>query len=332
MRGRNRRSPNPLTRSYESNGPDVKIRGTAAHITEKYVQLARDSHASGDTVMAESYLQHAEHYYRLIAAAQTQFQPHQAQSFQPRVDEQDAGDDEGDEFENSVMDRYTFRPPQSYQPQQNQPYNGNGNGNGQQPYPHASQGYGSEAGESDQPMGDMPQPREMRGDREPRNDREPRQDREPRHDREPRQDREPRHDRDARGDREPRQDREPRVDRDMNGSERDPRGYGGRSPFGRRNRGPRPGRPQDDRMTERLADRPASGNGGAAQQVDAAAIEQPILPAFITAPVRVPILETPVDVPVATAAPEADAPARPRRRRRRTDEAVTPTPDASDVE
>jgi Domain of unknown function (DUF4167) len=71
-RGNNggRRGPNPLTRSYESNGPDVKVRGTPQHIAEKYVQLARDAHSSGDTVMAEGYLQFAEHYYRLIAAAQ----------------------------------------------------------------------------------------------------------------------------------------------------------------------------------------------------------------------------------------------------------------------
>ena len=75
MRGRNnRKGPNPLTRSYESNGPDVKIRGTAQHVAEKYSQLARDAQASGDPVSAENYLQHAEHYFRLIAAAQAQFQ------------------------------------------------------------------------------------------------------------------------------------------------------------------------------------------------------------------------------------------------------------------
>jgi hypothetical protein len=73
-RGRSGRKPqNPLARSYESNGPDVKIRGTAAHIAEKYMSLARDSLASGDMVAAESYLQHAEHYNRIIMAAQTQF-------------------------------------------------------------------------------------------------------------------------------------------------------------------------------------------------------------------------------------------------------------------
>src|SRR5690349_12550681 len=76
MRGRNnnhRKSQNPLTRVYESNGPDVKIRGTASHIAEKYIQLARDAQSSGDPVAAENYYQHAEHYFRLIAAAQEQF-------------------------------------------------------------------------------------------------------------------------------------------------------------------------------------------------------------------------------------------------------------------
>ena len=72
-RGSGRKPQNPLARNYESNGPDVKIRGTAAHIAEKYMSLARDSLASGDMVSAESYLQHAEHYNRIIMAAQTQF-------------------------------------------------------------------------------------------------------------------------------------------------------------------------------------------------------------------------------------------------------------------
>src|SRR5215813_2969642 len=72
MRGRNRKSHNPLTRVYESNGPDIKIRGTASHVAEKYVQLARDAQASGDPVAAENYYQHAEHNFRLIAAVQEQ--------------------------------------------------------------------------------------------------------------------------------------------------------------------------------------------------------------------------------------------------------------------
>ena len=54
----------------ESNGPDVRIRGTAAHIAEKYSQLANDAQTAGDTVSAQSYWQFAEHYNRLVAAAQ----------------------------------------------------------------------------------------------------------------------------------------------------------------------------------------------------------------------------------------------------------------------
>jgi hypothetical protein len=54
----------------------VKIRGTAAHIAEKYMSLARDALASGDMVGAESYLQHAEHYNRIIMAAQSQMGAH----------------------------------------------------------------------------------------------------------------------------------------------------------------------------------------------------------------------------------------------------------------
>ena len=72
-RGRNRKAHhNPLTRSYESNGPDVKIRGTPSHIAEKYMSLARDALASGDPVLAENYLQHAEHYNRIIMAFREQ--------------------------------------------------------------------------------------------------------------------------------------------------------------------------------------------------------------------------------------------------------------------
>jgi hypothetical protein len=70
----NRKPQNPLSRNYESSGPDVKIRGTAAQIAEKYMLLARDASSSSDTVMAENYLQHAEHYNRIIMAAQAQAQ------------------------------------------------------------------------------------------------------------------------------------------------------------------------------------------------------------------------------------------------------------------
>lgn len=80
-------------RVYDSNGPEVKIRGTASHVYEKYLQLARDANASGDRVMAENYLQHAEHYFRIMSVVQAQFQPPAPQpapapgmGAQPRVD------------------------------------------------------------------------------------------------------------------------------------------------------------------------------------------------------------------------------------------------------
>ena len=94
----NRKGPNPLTRNYESNGPDVKIRGSAQQIAEKYATLARDAQSSGDRVMAENYLQHAEHYNRIIAAAQAQMPIQNVQ--QNRDDFDDDGDEDRDEFDN----------------------------------------------------------------------------------------------------------------------------------------------------------------------------------------------------------------------------------------
>ena len=107
MRGRggnnnnnNRKGPNPLTRNYESNGPDVKIRGSAQQIAEKYANLARDAQSSGDRVMAENYLQHAEHYNRIIMAAQAQFAQQQVRD--TRDDFDDESEDEREEAEQAA--------------------------------------------------------------------------------------------------------------------------------------------------------------------------------------------------------------------------------------
>ena len=113
----NRRGQNPMTRVFESNGPDIKIRGTASHVAEKYVQLARDARSSGDPVAAENYYQHAEHYFRLIAAAQEQFRQNQPQ---PRLDSEmpptaEDGDDDGENFSH-------FGQEPGFVPQQPQPY------------------------------------------------------------------------------------------------------------------------------------------------------------------------------------------------------------------
>ena len=51
---------------FDSNGPDVRTRGTAHQVFEKYLTLAKDAASAGDRVLAESYLQHAEHYQRII--------------------------------------------------------------------------------------------------------------------------------------------------------------------------------------------------------------------------------------------------------------------------
>jgi hypothetical protein len=90
---------------YESNGPDVKIRGTASHVAEKYLQLARDAQSSGDPIAAENYYQHAEHYFRLIAAAQEQFrqsQPYYQQQGEARGNLPDDGYDDGDNEQPSI--------------------------------------------------------------------------------------------------------------------------------------------------------------------------------------------------------------------------------------
>jgi hypothetical protein len=127
MRGRNRKGQNPLTRVYESNGPDVKIRGTASHIADKYVQLARDAQASGDPVAAENYFQHAEHYFRLIAAAQEQFRqanPYYRPEQEQRDDFADETDDESTEQQPSAGAEQPFGTgePQPYLPREAQPF------------------------------------------------------------------------------------------------------------------------------------------------------------------------------------------------------------------
>jgi hypothetical protein len=71
QRGRNNgRKPHIPVRSqtFDSSGPDVRIRGNAYQVLEKYLAMARDATAAGDRVAAENFYQHAEHYYRMINA------------------------------------------------------------------------------------------------------------------------------------------------------------------------------------------------------------------------------------------------------------------------
>jgi Domain of unknown function (DUF4167) len=123
MRGRNRKGghhQNPLSRVYESNGPDVKIRGTASHVAEKYLQLARDAQSSGDPVAAENYYQHAEHYFRLIAAAQEQYR-----QSQPYYQQQPGGDSRGNIGDDGYDDGDNEQPPvggDPFAPREPQPF------------------------------------------------------------------------------------------------------------------------------------------------------------------------------------------------------------------
>lgn len=74
----------PLNRNhvFDSNGPDLRIRGTAQQLFEKYLQLGRDATSSGDRVTAESYFQHAEHYFRILNAMNQAAQQNAPQSGQ----------------------------------------------------------------------------------------------------------------------------------------------------------------------------------------------------------------------------------------------------------
>jgi hypothetical protein len=122
MRGRNRKGghhQNPLSRMYESNGPDVKIRGTASHIVEKYLQLARDAQSSGDPVAAENYYQHAEHYFRLIAAAQEQLR--QSQPYYQQGQGEVRGNFADDGFDDAV-DEQPHLAGEPFAPREPQPF------------------------------------------------------------------------------------------------------------------------------------------------------------------------------------------------------------------
>ena len=146
QRGRNnnggRKHVNPLSRNFESNGPDVKVRGNAAHVAEKYLQLARDAQSSGDPVLAENYLQHAEHYFRIVAAAQQQQQYRDQPGSSPAPET-----DEDDDFP-PINDRFASPEPIRPQPQpgsEQQPgFAGDSGEEGDQPAPQGETASGED--------------------------------------------------------------------------------------------------------------------------------------------------------------------------------------------
>jgi hypothetical protein len=182
-RGRSgRKGPNPLTRSYVSNGPDVKVRGTAAHVADKYMTLARDAQSSGDPVAAENYLQHAEHYYRIVMAAQSQFQQSQPQ-FREGGQEEPYEDDRL--VNGRVRDRFDFNGAdgRNGDDEGGEGFEGGGEGDDDRNYRPPMQQQGRQQEQHDnRPRGPRPEqrydrPRHDRQDNRPDNRQDNRQDR-----------------------------------------------------------------------------------------------------------------------------------------------------------
>ncbi len=100
----------PLNRNhvFDSNGPDLRIRGTAQQLFEKYLQLGRDATSSGDRVMGEGYFQHAEHYFRIVSAINQAAAQHQQQAAHQNGHQRRGGDEISPAEENDfVQDRDT---------------------------------------------------------------------------------------------------------------------------------------------------------------------------------------------------------------------------------
>ncbi|AHC73776.1 hypothetical protein P856_562 [Candidatus Endolissoclinum faulkneri L5] len=105
-RGRSNCRTNTPNRNqtFDSNGPDVRIRGNANQVYEKYLALGRDAAASGDRVLAESYFQHADHYYRIVSAfAEDEADRHDRNNFQVQQHNGAPRDSNEEEVEDSRL-------------------------------------------------------------------------------------------------------------------------------------------------------------------------------------------------------------------------------------
>jgi Domain of unknown function (DUF4167) len=153
---------NIINRVFDSSGPEGKVRGTPQQIIEKYQMLARDAQLSNDRVAAENFLQHAEHYTRLLAEATREMAAEQEARQQQY--QQSGGQNGG----------------QNGNPNGGQNGNPNGNPNGGQ--------YGQQGGQQGQPRNDRPEGQDRR-DRDNRGERDTRPDRGDRPERVERQDR-----------------------------------------------------------------------------------------------------------------------------------------------
>ena len=304
----NRKSQNPLTRSFESAGPDVKLRGTPSHIAEKYITLARDAQSSGDPVLAENYLQHAEHYNRIIL------------SYREQQVSQGA-----DPFSGGPMARtHSLAGPEGSDGDEFGDEEGGDDFSGQQPpAPGGVEGQPSQPFQ--QPPRSFDNPPQQRFDNRPqRNDNN-------RHNNNNRGDNQ-RFDRNDRNDRPDRQDRGDRQDfrgdrngNVGNGNGGDNRGYRDNRRF---DRPPQDGQ-QGDGNNVRRRDRFAGPDGGNGFERDRDRGDPGPPPGFQPQPAPPPMPDAQPAPPPLAAAPELEQPAflrRPVRRPRREEPAEAPAP------
>ena len=139
----------PLNRnhSFDSSGPDVRVRGTAQQLFEKYLQLGRDATSGGDRVMAESYFQHAEHYFRILNAMNQAVQGGQNNQGGQYNSQRRYGDNEAGEGDEQSQDEAAEAPQQQSRPDNrpdsrpdSRPDNRSDNRNENRPYENRNRG------------------------------------------------------------------------------------------------------------------------------------------------------------------------------------------------
>lgn len=268
---------NIINRVFDSSGPEGKVRGTPQQIIEKYQALARDAQLSNDRVAAENFLQHAEHYTRLLAEAQRELAAEQEARAAQYAAQNGGRDGQNREGRDWSRDR------------DNRDRREGDVGQSEQPYVAGEHPFASEGG--DDHLVETPEARGERRDdrREPRHDRrDDRGERQHREDRQPRGERHDRGERSDRGERTERTERTDRTERSDRGERRDPRREDTRAP--REPREPRP-------------DAAVSAPVASAAAVEPAPVSQPD-----AAPAPTPVVERTVEIVESGAEKPARAP------------------------
>ncbi len=99
--------PSQRNQSFDSNGPEGRVRGSATQVLERYLAQARDAQTAGDGVLAENLFQHAEHYYRVLSAhtAQAEQQQRERAQYEERRGNRNQGDSDKTESGDHDQDR-----------------------------------------------------------------------------------------------------------------------------------------------------------------------------------------------------------------------------------